>query len=221
MRRAQQISLSASNEAQIAYDSANTAKERSIQELEEVTSLNSKITDFLDKDRAQPEDVKRAAEEVTIHFLSIPSNANLSKSSLLKMLKKFSFKYSLFKCLALELRLDDSTISDIATEINNAIENVADVEGILGDTRADLSRVETLLTTANEAEQFAGSELEKVNKVTDDLSKALEAQNNADVSIQTTQTKIDSARKDLAQVNEISNFTIRIETTIFLQHTRY
>merc|ERR1712141_376655 len=154
-----------------AYDSANTAKERSIQELEEVTSLNSKITDFLDKDRAQPADVKRAAEE----------------------------------CLALELRLDDSTISDIATEINNAIENVADVEGILGDTRADLSRVETLLTTAKEAEQFAGSELEKANKVTDDLSKALEAQNKADVSIQTTQTKIDSARKDLAQVNRISN----------------
>ena len=79
MRRAQQISLSASNEAQIAYDSANTAKERSIQELEEVTSLNSKITDFLDKDRAQPEDVKRAAEEVTVHFLSI-----LSKTDLLK-----------------------------------------------------------------------------------------------------------------------------------------
>ena len=124
-------------------------------------------------------------------------------------------KYSLFKCLALELRLDDSTISDIATEINNAIENVADVEGILGDTRADLSRVETLLTTAKEAEQFAGSELEKANKVTDDLSKALEAQNKADVSIQTTQTKIDSARKDLAQVNEISNFTIRIEKPIF------
>ena len=77
MRRAQQISLSASNEAQIAYDSANTAKERSIQELEEVTSLNSKITDFLDKDRAQPQDVKTAAEEVTVHFLSIPSKADL------------------------------------------------------------------------------------------------------------------------------------------------
>ena len=77
MRRAQQISLSASNEAQIAYDSANTAKERSIQELEEVTSLNSKITDFLEKDRAQPEDVKRAAEEVTVHFLSMFSKAEL------------------------------------------------------------------------------------------------------------------------------------------------
>ena len=135
------------------------------------------------------------------------------------MLNEFSFKYFSFKCLALELRLDDSTISDIATEINNAIENVADVEGILGDTRADLSRVETLLTTAKEAEQFAGSELEKANKVTDDLSKALEAQNKADVSIQTTQTKIDSARKDLAQVSKISNSTIRKE--LFLQHTRY
>ena len=76
MRRAQQISLSASNEAQIAYDSANTAKERSIQELEEVTSLNSKITDFLDKDRAQPEDVKRAAEEVNYHFLTIFSKSD-------------------------------------------------------------------------------------------------------------------------------------------------
>ena len=98
------------------------------------------------------------------------------------------------------MRLDDSTISDIATEINDAIEKVTNVEGILGDTRADLLRVQQLAEASKQAEAYAKSELDKANKVTDDLSKALEAQNKADQSLQTTQTKISTAREDLAQV---------------------
>ena len=98
------------------------------------------------------------------------------------------------------MRLDDSTISNIANEINNAIEKVTNVEGILGDTRQDLLRVQNLAQESKKAEQYANKELEKANKVTDDLGKALEAQNTADVSIQATQTKISSAREDLAQV---------------------
>ena len=105
-----------------------------------------------------------------------------------------------FQCLAAELRLDDSTISNIANEINNAIEKVTNVEGILGDTRQDLMRVQNLAEASKQAEEYANKELEKANKVTDDLGKALEAQNTADVSIQATQTKISSAREDLAQV---------------------
>ena len=98
------------------------------------------------------------------------------------------------------MRLDDSTISDIANEINDAIEKVTNVEGILGDTRQDLMRVQNLAEASKQAEEYANKELEKANKVTDDLGKALEAQNTADVSIQATQTKISSAREDLAQV---------------------
>ena len=97
--------------------------------------------------------------------------------------------------------MDDNTISDIATQINDAIANVANVEGILDDTRSDLLRVQELAKTSKEAEQFAQGELDKANKVTDDLSKALEEQNKADVSIQSTQASIGSAREDLAQVN--------------------
>ena len=98
------------------------------------------------------------------------------------------------------MRLDDSTISNIANEINDAIEKVTNVEGILGDTRQDLMRVQNLAQASKQAEEYANKELEKANKVTDDLGKALEAQNTADVSIQATQTKISSAREDLAQV---------------------
>ena len=105
------------------------------------------------------------------------------------------------QCLAAELRLNGTTISDIAAEINNAIQNVADVEGILTSTGPDLIRVKQLAEASKQAETYAKNELAKANKVTDDLSKALEAQNKADVSIQTTQTKISSAREDLAQVN--------------------
>ena len=99
------------------------------------------------------------------------------------------------------MRLDDSKISGIANEINDAIEKVTNVEGILGDTRADLMRVQDLARSSKQAEQYANEELDKANKVTDDLSKALEAQNTADASIQTTQTKISAAREDLAQVS--------------------
>jgi len=166
VRRAKQVSRAASDEAQAAYDAANQAKELSMRELEEVTSLNSKIADFTSKDRATPENVKEVAEQ----------------------------------CLAAELRLDDSTISNIATEINDAIEKVTNVEGILTDTRADLMRVQELAEQSKQAEDYAKAELDKANKVTDDLSKALEAQNKADVSIQATQTKISTAREDLAQI---------------------
>ena len=64
VRRAKQVSRAASDEAQAAYDSANQAKELSMRELEEVTSLNSKIADFTSKDRATPENVKEVAEQV-------------------------------------------------------------------------------------------------------------------------------------------------------------
>ena len=64
VRRAQQTSLAASNEAQAAYDFANNAKELSMRELEEVTGLTSKITDFTSKDRATPQDVQQVAAQV-------------------------------------------------------------------------------------------------------------------------------------------------------------
>ena len=103
--------------------------------------------------------------------------------------------------MAAELRLDDNKITEIANEINNAIGGVANVEEILQDTQPDLETAQQLSQRAKDAERLAQEQLEKANKVTDDLSKALEAQNRADVSIQTTQTDIDSARKDLAQVS--------------------
>ena len=68
-------------------------------------------------------------------------------------------------------------------------------------------RVQQLAEASKQAEGYAKAELDKANKVTDDLSKALEAQNKADVSIQATQTKISTAREDLAQV--IRNFSLQ------------
>ena len=69
VRRAQQTSMAASNEAQAAYDFANQAKELSMRELEEVTSLNGKIADFTLKDRATPENVKEVAEQVKFFII--------------------------------------------------------------------------------------------------------------------------------------------------------
>ena len=64
VRRAQQTSLAASSEAQAAYDFAQDAKELSMRELEEVSSLTSKIEEFTSNDQAKPEDVKELAEQV-------------------------------------------------------------------------------------------------------------------------------------------------------------
>ena len=68
VRRAQQTSLAASNEAQAAYDFANDAKELSMRELETVTGLTSKITDFTSKDSPTPQDVQQVAEQVISIF---------------------------------------------------------------------------------------------------------------------------------------------------------
>ena len=64
VRRAQQTSLAASSEAQAAYDFAQDAKELSMRELEEGSSLTSKIEEFTSNDQAKPEDVKELAEQV-------------------------------------------------------------------------------------------------------------------------------------------------------------
>ena len=64
VRRAQQTSLAASNEAQAAYDFANDAKELSMRELETVTGLTSKIADFTSKDSPTLQDVQQVAEQV-------------------------------------------------------------------------------------------------------------------------------------------------------------
>ena len=102
--------------------------------------------------------------------------------------------------MAADLRLDDNKITEIANEIKDAIDGVANVEQILSETQPDLQKALELSQRSKGVERFAQEQLDKANKVTDDLSKALEAQNKADVSTQTTQTDIDSARKDLARV---------------------
>ena len=109
----------------------------------------------------------------------------------------------MFQCLAAELRLDDAKITELANEITEAISKVQNVDEILSDTKADLFTAQNLLGGAQDAETFSQEQLDKAKKVTDDLSKALEAQNTADGSIQTTQMNIDSARKDLAQVKDL------------------
>jgi len=119
------------------------------------------------------------------------------------------------QCLAAELRLDDSTITDIAQKIEAAIANVADVEGILRDTSGDLGKVQLMAKSANDAEKFAQDQLDKANNVTDDLTKAEEAQNEADNLVQSSQTKIDSARKDLAQIaNDMEKATNAADASV-------
>ena len=64
VRRAQQKSIAASNEAQAAYDMANDAKERSMGELTRVSELTQLIEKFTANDVPTPQNVKELAEQV-------------------------------------------------------------------------------------------------------------------------------------------------------------
>ena len=64
VRRAEQTSREASIEAQKAYDEAQQAKENSMRELQEVSSLTAKIDKFTTNDQATPQNVKELAEQV-------------------------------------------------------------------------------------------------------------------------------------------------------------
>ena len=99
-----------------------------------------------------------------------------------------------------DLDLDNTAIQNLADQINDAISGVTNVEQILGDTSDDLRRAEGLKTDAERIRDNAKTQLDTANNITEDLGKALEAQNDADQKIQAANIDIDSARTDLSQV---------------------
>jgi len=71
---------------------------------------------------------------------------------------------------------------------------------ILEETNDDVKRAVDLKRHAEQVKGEAENRLAHAAKVKDALSKAEEAQNQAEIAIQGTQGDIDSARSDLAQV---------------------
>merc|ERR1719204_1376211 len=99
------------------------------------------------------------------------------------------------------MNLGSDQIQALALQINDAISGVSNVDQILDDTNESLSRAKMLKESVESIRDEAVKQLRKAENVTLDLSKALEAQNEADQKIQTTQTDIDSARNDLAMIS--------------------
>ena len=99
--------------------------------------------------------------------------------------------------------LESSAIADLADQINAAIGSVSNVEQILSDTSDDLNTAQDLKVRADRTRENAEAQLKHAEEVTTNLSEAVEAQNKADVSIQSAQADIDVARKDLSQVRMI------------------
>ncbi len=64
MTKAQQKAVAARKEAQIAYDLASEAKNRSLGEMERVDGLMDGMEEFLSGEKATPEQVQGLAEEV-------------------------------------------------------------------------------------------------------------------------------------------------------------
>ena len=105
------------------------------------------------------------------------------------------------QCVEEEMDLSTAEIEELADKINSAISGVSNVDQILDDTNDNLTKAKELKDNAEVIRDEALQQLEKANNITRDLSAAVEAQNIADQKIQTTQTDIDSARKDLATVS--------------------
>ena len=102
-----------------------------------------------------------------------------------------------------EMTMDNAKIEELAGNINNAISGVSNVDEILAETSGDLSRAETLRDSAVSIREEAEKQLAIAENVTKHLSEAVEAQNQADIRIQATQTDIDSARVDLSTVRDL------------------
>ena len=99
-----------------------------------------------------------------------------------------------------KLNLDQNEIQNLATDINDAIGGVADVEQIITDTAQDIITAQDLKNSAELAQQEAEAELLKAENVSKALSQAEESQNAADLAVTQTRSDIDSARADLGQV---------------------
>ena len=110
------------------------------------------------------------------------------------------FMHIFFQCLAAKMDLESSAIADLADQINAAIGSVSNVDQILSDTSEDLNRAQDLKARADQTRENAERQLKHAEEVTTNLAEAVEAQNKADISIQSAQADIDVARKDLSQV---------------------
>ena len=110
------------------------------------------------------------------------------------------FPFLSLQCLDAKLNLDQNQIENLASNIENAINGVADVEQILTDTAEDITTAEDLKARAEAIQVEAKAELDRAESVVKNLSEADESQNAADIAVSQTRNDIDSARADLGQV---------------------
>ena len=111
------------------------------------------------------------------------------------------------------MELESSEIVDLAEQINTAIDSVTNVDQILASTSADLQRAEGLKRRAEASLAQAQQTLDQANSVTSNLADAVEAQNKVDLAVQSAQGDIDTARKDMAQVQTKMKHSMTVLTT--------
>merc|ERR1712029_1160277 len=109
------------------------------------------------------------------------------------------------ECMEKDLDLDNAAIQQLAGQINDAISGVSNVDAILDETKEDLQRAEDLSRNTKRIRENAELQLQKADNITNDLGRALEAQNDADNKIQSANGDIDSARTDLGLIEHEMN----------------
>ena len=120
----------------------------------------------------------------------------------IETIKLTKFPFLSLQCLDAKLNLDQNQIENLASDIENAINGVADVEQILTDTAEDITTAEDLKARAEAIQVEAKAELDRAESVVKNLSEADESQNAADIAVSQTRNDIDSARADLGQVRK-------------------
>ena len=120
----------------------------------------------------------------------------------IETIKFTKYLFLSLQCLDAKLNLDQNQIENLASDIENAINGVADVEQILTDTAEDITTAEDLKARAEAIQVEAKAELDRAESVVKNLSEADESQNAADIAVSQTRNDIDSARADLGQVRK-------------------
>jgi len=119
------------------------------------------------------------------------------------------------ECLGATMELDNSQIQNIADQINSAIVSVTDVNKINADTEGPLDEAETLKNEADLARAAAAEQLARAVNVTNSLGQAETAQQEAQEAITQANTNIETARRDLAEIDSQMDVAVAVSTETF------
>ncbi|XP_040566371.1 laminin subunit beta-1 isoform X1 [Lepeophtheirus salmonis] len=157
----------AANAAQVAYDRANEARNRSAGEMTRINELLEKIKEFTEGEKATPEDVKKLANECLAAEMSLDASeiqnlagqineAISSVTNVDQILQET--EEDLLKAQSLQVRADDTRV-----RAASQLEEATRVTSSLSNAVEDQNKADIAIQEASEDIIAARSDLEKIS----------------------------------------------------------